>query len=95
MAIFEDFDNLGRVSTDLEEYHHPIVEDEKPKSEEYQNSIRYPNKQFYAEYYAICDRLDKFVNEISVAMITDFVNRNRHVLDKEWVKPKQAKNTGK
>ena len=68
-------------------------EDEKPKSEEYQNSIRYPNKQFYAEYYAICDRLDKFVNEISVAMITDFVNRNRHILDKEWVKPKQAKNT--
>lgn len=31
MAIFEDFDNLGKVKTDLEEYHHPIVEDEKPK----------------------------------------------------------------
>lgn len=45
-------------------------------------TIRYPNKDFYSNFYAICEKAKVSMNEVLVGLTRDFIERNKHLLIK-------------
>jgi hypothetical protein len=47
-----------------------------------QRSIKWP-KQLYKEFYKICQIMGNSIAAVTIGLVRDFVNSNRHLLNKE------------
>lgn len=53
------------------------------KKEEFsRGTVRYPSKDFHSEFYAICEKARVSMNEVLVGFASDFINKNKHLLEK-------------
>ncbi len=53
------------------------------KKELPKGSIRYPDKDFFSNFYAICAKAKVSMNEVLVGLTRDFIERNKHLLGKK------------
>ena len=58
------------IDTDLDEQ----------KPEEVRRSIRYPDQEFYDNFYYICNKFKKSINEILIGYASQFIEDNKAYL---------------
>ncbi len=57
------------------------LDEEKP--EEIRRSIRYPDQEFYDNFYYICNKFKKSINEILIGYAGQFIEDNKAYLPKK------------
>lgn len=57
------------------------LDEEKP--EEVRRSIRYPDQEFYDNFYYICNKFKKSINEILIGYAAQFIEDNKAYLQKK------------
>lgn len=60
----------------------PNDELDNDKPEPKKTSIKYPSKEYYSEFYAICEKLNVKVNATLIGLVDFFKDKNKHVLNK-------------
>lgn len=60
----------------------PKDELDNKKHEKTKGTIRYPNKEFYSKFYAVCEKAKVSMNEVLVGFAADFTKRNEFLLEK-------------
>lgn len=55
-------------------------EENKNTKKPARGTIRYPDKEFYSDFYAICEKARVSMNDVLVGFARDFIKRNRFLL---------------
>ena len=47
------------------------------------STVRYPDKDFFSRFYAVCEKVKVSMNEILVASAAEFIRKNEFLLERK------------